>query len=484
MRFFGLLAVLLAASVAVRAQTPPAQEPFPSNMPQTPMNEQVLQIAGDPVDPVMLQVTVFTPDGTGPFPLAVINHGSPRNGGSPRDEPRHRVTFSADYFLSRGYAVVLPMMRGFAGSGGRLQPMGCDYGSFADDEARDIRAVIDYMRHQSYVDDSRIVVVGQSFGGWNTLAVGALGIPGVKGLVNFAGGMHSSDCSHPDHSLINAAATFGGRTQVPSIWFYGDNDKIFSVPTWRGMYDRYTKAGGQVELVAFGKFGDNAHEMLSSYDGLRIWTPRVDAFLKRIGLPSDPTYPKYAPIQVPPPSGYAAVGNVEAVPYLTDAGRDIYRKFLTRPSPRAFAVSTNGSAAAEYDGFDPPLAALTACRKSGHPCRLYAVDTDVVWNRPTPEPTPTKFAAVADIAAVPFLNDGGREGYRRFLDLRRPRAFVVAPDGAWSAASLGPDPLAFALAQCGKAHADCRLYAVDNDVVWSKADPPATPPSPAATAAR
>jgi dienelactone hydrolase len=440
---------------------------FPANMPQTPMNEQVLQIPTGGNDPVDLQVTVFTPDGPGPFPLAVLNHGSAAHGQPPAEMPRYRTTFSADYFLSRGYAVVLPMMRGFAGSGGKLQARGCDYESYGLNDAADIRAVIDHMVKQSYVDGTRIVVGGQSFGGWNTLALGSLNLPHVKGLVNFVGGMRASDCNRSDETLIAAAGDFGARTAVPSLWFYGDNDRLFSRPTWRGMYDRYTKAGGRAELVAFGKFLDDSHEMLSSYEGLRIWTPKVDAFLARIRMPSAVLYPQYMPIAAPPPSRYAVVGDVDAVPYLTDQGRELYRTFLKKPLPRAFAVATNGTASFSYAGFDPLLLALDHCQKSGHPCRLYAVDNDVVWSRPTPEPAPGKFAALSDVAAVPYLADKGRAGYRTFLTMRKPRAFAIAPDGGWDAASLGLDPLAFALDHCGKFHQGCRLYAVDADVVWS-----------------
>src|ERR1700733_12016793 len=83
-------------------------------LPNAPLNERILSIPGNPAQPVMLQVTLYTPDGPGPFPLAVMNHGatlvSAQNRGS-----RYHLTFSAYYFLSRGYAVVLPMMRGFAG---------------------------------------------------------------------------------------------------------------------------------------------------------------------------------------------------------------------------------------------------------------------------------------------------------------------------------------------------------------------------------
>jgi dienelactone hydrolase len=202
------------------------------------MNEQVLYISTGGDEPVDLQVTVFTPDGSGPFPLAVINHGAPRNNVARADEPRHRVSFAADHFLSRGYAVVMPMMRGFAGSGGQQQSEGCDYERFALNEAADI----EYMERQTYLDPNRIVVTGQSFGGWNTLALGSLNLKDVKGLVNYVGGMRTTDCSTSDDSLIAAAGRFGARTRVPSIWFYGDNDRLFSVATWRAMYSRYVTA--------------------------------------------------------------------------------------------------------------------------------------------------------------------------------------------------------------------------------------------------
>ena len=78
--------------------------------------------------------------------------------------------------------------------------------------------------------------------------------------------------------------------------------------------------------------------MLSSYEGLRIWTPKVDAFLAKIGLPSKPIYPQYMPIAVPPASNYAPLSDVDAVPYLNDQGRELYRKFLLEPLPRAFAL--------------------------------------------------------------------------------------------------------------------------------------------------
>ena len=295
------------------------------------------------------------------------------------------------------------MMRGFAGSGGKVVLHRCDLAATGLDNARDIAAVIDAMAGQPKIDTSRIVVAGQSFGGWNTLALGTLGRRGVKGLVNFSGGMREGDCrfSDQDASLADGAGIFGTRTRVPSIWFYGDNDMIFPESTWRAMYARYTAAGGgRAELVAYGNFMDDAHQLLSHAEGFPIWTPKVDAFLARIGLPATPVYPGYMPTPLPPATHYADVQDATAVPYLSDNGRAYYQKFLDRPFTRAFAVAPNGFAAAANGGFDPIAMALGLCRQRARDCQLYAVDNDVVWTRPGPGDAERTAASIHHLTVV------------------------------------------------------------------------------------
>ena len=431
------------------------------------LHERILHVAGDPGDPVTLIMTVYTPDGPGPFPLAVMNHGSSADV-PPDQQPRYHLTFSAYYFLSRGYAVALPMMRGYAGSGGHLRKHGCDDVATGMEAAKDIRAVIEYLKQQPYVDGTRIVVAGQSFGGWNTLSFGALDEPGVKGLVSFAGGMKASDCPDPDAALVRAAGVLGTRVSTPSIWFFGDNDAVFATPVWHAMFDHFKAEGVPAELVAYGRFEGNSHNLLGSGEGLGLWVPKLDAFLAHVDLPSTLVHPEYLPMPAPPPSHYAALNDVEALPYLgvhRDQAAAYYQKFLSKPLPRALAIGTRGAGEASQ-GFDPIARALKLCGQSSPNCRLYAVDNDVVWTRPTPVPAPTHFAALADESALPFLNAQGRAGYEQFLGMSRPRAFVIAADGGWNAASLGADPVAFALAKCAAKHPGCHLYAVDGDVVW------------------
>jgi dienelactone hydrolase len=371
------MAVGLAMGGFARANDDVANEA--DRLPPAPLHEQVLNLPGDPKRPVMLQVTYFTPDGPGPFPLAIVNHGASPNG-RPEAMQRYRLTFAADYFLSRGYAVALPMMRGFAGSPGPAVRRGCDVAALGLLNGRDIAGVIEALVERPEIDANRIVVSGQSMGGWNTLAFGLVGHAGVKGLVNFSGGVREGDCAKQDASLIAAAATLG-RSPLPSIWFYGDNDKLFPRATWQAMYDHYTRAGGRAELVAYGAFMDDAHQMLSHPESLPIWAPRLDSFLARVGLPSEERFPAYLPIPIPAPTHYAAFDDAAAVPYLNDAGRNNYRQFLTRRFLRAFVVTPKGDAVASDGGFDAIARALELCRRRTSDCQLYAVDDEVVWNK-------------------------------------------------------------------------------------------------------
>jgi len=354
-----------------------AAEP-PLIAPLASMNEVVLDIPGDPLRPAVLQVTVLRPDGAGPFPLMVMNHGAAATT-RPGLVPRYRYTFAAYYFLSRGYAVALPMMRGFAASEGRQTVVHCNQRALGTANAMDIRAVIDFMVTQSYVDGSRVVAGGQSVGGWNTLALGALRPSHVRGLINFAGGVVLSTCASTAAALAAGAARYGADTVIPSLWFYGDNDATFAPPVWRGMFDSYVAAGGPARLVDYGVFMKDAHNALGFPEALKIWAPEVDVFLGQLGLSNAIVHPEYLPMAFPPPSHFAALADVAAVPYLDDRGRENYRLFLSDPAPKVFVISPTGLAASFNRGFDPLGRAMRECAYRAEHCQVYAADDDVTW---------------------------------------------------------------------------------------------------------
>lgn len=84
-------------------------------------------------------------------------------------------------------------------------------------------------------------------------------------------------------------------------------------------------------------------------------------------------------------------------------------------------------------------------------------------------PAATGWAAVTDVSAVPISAQSRETGYARFLAAKPPRAFAVGDRGAWGfATAAGGDYVTGrALGLCQRSGQTCRLYAVDDDVVWT-----------------
>ena len=326
----------------------------------------------------MLQTTVFRPNGAGPFPLLIINHG--KDAGEPHKQARDRFIVMATAFVKRGYAVMVPMRRGFAESTGRYADYGCDMTANGYAQANDVAATIDYARGQKWIDDQRIVVAGQSYGGLATIALGTRQIAGVRGLINFAGGLRDdgNQCDWRSQ-LVQAFARYGADNKVDSLWMYGVNDSLFGPELVARMHTAFVRSGGNARLVEFGAFKRDAHGMLASRDGEKIWWIEAERFLRQIGMPTQEIY-TVARAPALPRSQFARVDDIAAVPYLSEHGRAAYREYLDKLTPRAFAVSPSGAWCWAEEGEDPDTRALATCaQKSNQPCQLYSVDDYVVW---------------------------------------------------------------------------------------------------------
>ena len=369
-----LAAALLVALGAAVAQ---AQEL------DSALNESVETIRKPGLFAIDLETTIYKPDGGGPFPVAVINHG--KASGDTRFQPRYRPASAARYFLQRGYAVVVPMRQGFSKSGGSYIGGGCNVESNGRVQAGDVKAVLDHLATQPWADKERVVVVGQSHGGWTTLAFGPQNYPGVKGLVNFAGGLRQEQCPNWQQALAGGAASYARDTRLPSIWFYGNNDSYFDPETFHAMFDKYSAAGGKARLVAYGTFGADSHRLFESRAGTSIWQPELSRFLETIGMPDQvqPAFAKYgmrSSIAVPPRSDFAPLDDETRVPHVRDTGRAGYKVYLGRMMPRAFAVAPSGAWGWAEGGDDPLKHALDNCNRNGKSeCRLYSVDDQIVW---------------------------------------------------------------------------------------------------------
>jgi dienelactone hydrolase len=431
------------------------------------VHEKIIQVPTENTPPVLLQVTVYTPAGSGPFPLVIMNHGSADL--PPQQQSRSRLSLATLYFLSRGYAVAQPMMRSYAGSGGLQPAVGCDIIATSEGNALDIGRVIQYMSKQPDIDGSRVIVAGQSYGGYNTLAVGTLNLPSVKGLINFNGTMLTKVCPDDLNRTINAVGYYAARTHIPSIWFYGTNDKLIAESTWRATYRRYTLLGGDATLISVGNFKEDSHNLLGHVESIAIIAPHIDAFLHKIGLPNAIKYPGYVPSATPPSSHFADINDVSAVP-ISDKEKPEYLKFLTMPLPRAFFIDENDGITAISGGLNPEDKGTEMCVQRHVRCWPFAVDNQVVWIRPatlTPTPPPSNYADISDIQAVPLKGAQANEAYQNFLKMPLPRVFVIATDDKLYSTQGGLDPLGLILKLCQNKMEVCTPYAVDNQVVWS-----------------
>lgn len=350
------------------------------------LNAQVIQIPADASGSVMLETTVYRPDGPGPFPMIVFNHG--KIPGDPRYQTRSDPVSFAREFVRRGYVVVAPNRRGFAGSGGTYEQDGCDVGSNGLGQAADVAATIDYMSKQPYVDANHIAVAGTSHGGLATIAYGTEAAKGVRALINFSGGLRQDACTGWQDNLTDAFGGYGGKARVASLWLYGDNDSVWSPDLVAKMFAAYRGAqsaepaepSAGAKLVDFGAYKNDAHRLVGDRDGVQIWWPHVEAFLAREGMPTSVQYRVAAPA-APSGTGYAAVDSVVAVPFLDQAGRDGYRNFLKQYPSRAFAVSDSGAWSWAEGGDNPMAVAVANCEKhSSDACHLYAVNSTVVWS--------------------------------------------------------------------------------------------------------
>ena len=360
---------------------------FAQGTPQIPvdarLNETITFVKNDRLLPVSLEVTLFKPDGEGPFPVVMLNHG--KEASNNRLQPRSRYTNVAREFLRRGYAVVIPMRQGFSNSGGAAVGEGCNIAGNGDAQADDIVAVTRWLQSQPWVNGQQMMMMGQSHGGLTTLAYAKNPDPGFKLFVNFAGGLMwtSGSCQWQD-GLRRAFGSYGERTKVPSIWFYGENDSLFPPAVVKPAYQAYVEAGGKAELVAYGPFGVDAHGMFGTIDGMSIWLDRVLKIMETNGLPTQVTQPKFTPaVKMPKPAAtqFSKLDDVHAVPCKSEACKNGYTNFLTKNKPRAFATNGKGPWSLAEIGDDPYRRSLDNCNRlaKDESCKLYAVDDDVVW---------------------------------------------------------------------------------------------------------
>ena len=282
MRRFGFVVALLAVALPARAI----------------LQEQVIELPvtvksakGKSVSQP-IKVTILRDDAIAKAPFLVLNHGRAVTREDRAKLGRARYYDNARYFVGKGFAVFVPTRVGYGVSGGEdLEDSGAcsarNYPPAYEAAAQQTLAVLAHARTLAYVDASRGLVVGQSFGGATAIAIAAKNVPGVVATVNFAGGGGGNPTGHPEkpcspERLRQLFAGYGKSARIPTLWLYSENDRYFGKQYPHEWFDAFVAAGGKGEFVQLPAHGADGHGSFTRNPG--AWKPAFDAFLRANGF--------------------------------------------------------------------------------------------------------------------------------------------------------------------------------------------------------
>ncbi len=318
-----------------------------------------------------LEAMLIRPPAGRRYPLALISHGAPRDPAERKDMSPYRLYSQAMEFARRGFAALVVMRRGYGTSDGTAENGGpCGQRNYLAEGRRsseDLQAAIRAMAARPDISTEGMIAVGQSAGGFATVALTADAPDGLAAAISFAGGRGSradNDVCQED-VLVSAFGTLGKTSRTPMLWIYAQNDLYFGPTLARRFHSAFTAAGGIATFVAAPAFGQDGHSLFSG--GIPEWTPVVDNFLRaqRLGLREPLDLPNPAALAPPPRSSAKVLQG--------------FSEYLAGAPHKAFAISPKGAFAwrtRQRSADEARDAALQACAQYAPNCAIYAVDDE------------------------------------------------------------------------------------------------------------
>jgi pimeloyl-ACP methyl ester carboxylesterase len=243
---------------------------------------------GKPVD---LEAVIFRPNGAGPFPLAIFNHGSTGRGTNPALFTETWLDVGlADFLNNRGWIVAFPQRRGRGKSDGlydegfsadRRQGYTCDFDtslSGAERALDDIAAAMDALRRRTDVAPSRVLIGGVSRGGVLSVAYAGMHPDQIIGVINLVGGWVGTGCNTASR-LNGTLFERGAHFDRPTLWLYGDQDPFYDIQHSRNNFMLFQSAGGQGTFLEFNVPGGYGHAVLSAPE---LWEGPVAEYLSSL----------------------------------------------------------------------------------------------------------------------------------------------------------------------------------------------------------
>jgi Xaa-Pro aminopeptidase/dienelactone hydrolase len=250
---------------------------------RNPALAKFAEVVTFPSGVLMLHGVLWKPEGTGPFPAVVYNHGSDA---WPSD--LHEI---GPLYARHGYVLFGPIRRGQGRSvgvapymNGQLIAERKAHGDAAwgrlmvklheTEQLDDQLAGIAYLKSLPYVDPQRIAVTGVSFGGIQTLLAAERDC-GIRAAVDFAGAAMTWDSSPEIRARLLSAVR---NARVPIYFIQAEND--YNLGPSRTLAAEMERVGKPHRMKIYPPFGTTTQEGHGlGLRGSRIWESDVFTFL-------------------------------------------------------------------------------------------------------------------------------------------------------------------------------------------------------------
>lgn len=240
-----------------------------------------------------LRGLLYRPNGPGPFPAVMFNHGSGHASGGDSmgfADQRH-PDLLGPLFVKHGYLFLYLFRRGEGLSQGQGTPDADRMDSAArtagqdrrnelqlqlleGDEMSDALAGLAFLRARPDVQTSRLAVVGVSFGGSLTVLVTERDST-LKAAVAFATAGYSWERSPPLRARLLEAAD---RTRVPIFFIHAAND--YTIASGQALGSEMSRLGKPSRVKIYPAVGTTPQEGHDFVDlGVRTWEADVFGFL-------------------------------------------------------------------------------------------------------------------------------------------------------------------------------------------------------------
>ena len=239
-----------------------------------------------------LHAVLWRPQGRGPFPAVLFNHGSGHATGadvSGRRDQRYPDVLGP-VFARHGYVFLYLFRRGDGLSAGQGIPAGDRMDAAATrgpqarnqiqiqllemDEMDDALAGLAFLRALPDVQAERLAIAGTSFGGSLTLLVAERDST-LRAAVAFATAGYSWERSPPLRDRLLAAVA---RTSVPVFFIHAAND--YSIAPGNALSAEMTRLGKPHQAKIYPAVGHSADEGHAFVDlGVATWEADVFGFL-------------------------------------------------------------------------------------------------------------------------------------------------------------------------------------------------------------